>query len=121
MPIRFLCVPGRIRTPDLLIRSQALYPAEPRAHVEIKFSSGPKYRQAVLILPNEVWIESPDGSKDQLATHESLQLNQSFIVRTQRFIISLLTAENQSLCIQQCDEVYLTECVPFPGTLQQFL
>ncbi len=25
--------PGEIRTPDLLIRSQTLYPAEPRAHV----------------------------------------------------------------------------------------
>ena len=30
----FLGVPGRIRTPDLLIRSQTLYPAELRAHVE---------------------------------------------------------------------------------------
>src|SRR5690606_27770262 len=27
----FGCVPGRIRTPDLLIRSQTLYPAELRA------------------------------------------------------------------------------------------
>lgn len=29
----FLCVPGKIRTPDLLVRSQALYPAEPRAQL----------------------------------------------------------------------------------------
>lgn len=27
-------MPGRIRTPDLLIRSQTLYPAELRAHVQ---------------------------------------------------------------------------------------
>ena len=26
------CMPGRIRTPGLLIRSQTLYPAELRAH-----------------------------------------------------------------------------------------
>ena len=31
-PGRLGCVPGRIRTPGLLIRSQTLYPAELRAH-----------------------------------------------------------------------------------------
>ena len=30
----FIGAPGGIRTPDLLIRSQALYPAELRAHID---------------------------------------------------------------------------------------
>jgi len=37
----FRCVPGRIRTSDLLIRSQPLYPAELRALVLDAFSKGP--------------------------------------------------------------------------------
>ena len=32
----FVTVPGRIRTSDLLIRSQTLYPAELRAHANSK-------------------------------------------------------------------------------------
>ena len=37
----FLGAPGEIRTPDLLIRSQALYPAELRAHRQASMSSAP--------------------------------------------------------------------------------
>ena len=32
---RLFCAPGTIRTSDLLVRSQLLYPAELRAHVEL--------------------------------------------------------------------------------------
>ncbi len=32
---RELSMPGRIRTPDLLIRSQTLYPAELRAQIHL--------------------------------------------------------------------------------------
>ena len=31
--VRLLSVPGGIRTPDLLVRSQSLYPAELQAHL----------------------------------------------------------------------------------------
>ena len=34
--------PGGTRTPDLLVRSQTLYPAELRAHRETQFSIGAK-------------------------------------------------------------------------------
>ena len=43
--LRENCVPGGIRTPNLLIRSQKLYPVELQALVKCEFSISHQYRQ----------------------------------------------------------------------------
>ena len=48
----YFCTPGRIRTCNLLIRSQTLYPVEPRVQTNIK-----------LIRINEIWIYKKRDSK----------------------------------------------------------
>jgi hypothetical protein len=49
------CAPGEIRTPDLLVRSQALYPTELRA-------------QGARILPHQLLITIPATLGGRLAT-----------------------------------------------------
>ena len=41
--------PGGIRTPDLLVRSQTLYPAELQSHINAVFNSK-------VIITKKVWI-----------------------------------------------------------------
>ena len=45
----FIGGPGGIRTPDLLVRSQTLYPAELRSHIIAVFNSK-------AIITKKIWI-----------------------------------------------------------------
>ena len=49
----FIGAPGGIRTPDHLVRSQVLYPAELQAHNSVKFLLTPRsYRSALYYSPH---------------------------------------------------------------------